>query len=73
MRSAISLKLQSNFNEIALRHGWSPVNVLHIFKTPFLQNTSAWLLLNIFIENVLLDPCKSVKTKKGKTDIRRAN
>ena len=49
-RSAILRKLQSNFIEsnfieIALRHGCFPVNLLHIFKTPFLKNTSGWLLL----------------------------
>ena len=38
-------KLFCNFIEIALRHGCSPVNLLHIFKTPFLKNTSGWLLL----------------------------
>ena len=35
-RSVISIKMQSNFIEIALRHGCSPVNLLHIFRTPFL-------------------------------------
>ena len=45
-RSAISIKLQSNFIEIALRHGCSPVNLLHIFRTPFLTNTSGRLLLH---------------------------
>ena len=44
-RSAISIKLQSNFIEIALRHGYSPVNLLYIFRTPFPRNTSVWLLL----------------------------
>ena len=44
-RSAISIKLQSNFIEIALRHGCSPENLLHIFRTSFLKNTSGWLLL----------------------------
>ena len=44
-RSAISIKLQSNFIEMALRHGCSPVNLLHIFRTPFPRNTSGWLLL----------------------------
>ena len=44
-RSAISIELQSNFFEIALRHGCSPVNLLHIFRTPFPKNTSGWLLL----------------------------
>ena len=37
--------LLSNLIEIALRHGCSPVNLLHIFSTPFLKNTSGWLLL----------------------------
>ena len=48
-RSAISIKLQSNFIEIALRHGYSPVNLLHIFRTLFPGNTSGWLLLYICI------------------------
>ena len=38
-------KLLCNFIEVALRHGCSPVNVLHIFRTPFPKNTSGWLLL----------------------------
>ena len=44
-RSAISIKLLCNFIEITFRHGCSPVNLLHIFRTPFLKNTSGWLLL----------------------------
>ena len=31
----ISLKLQSNFTEITLPHGCSPVKLLHIFRTSF--------------------------------------
>ena len=34
-----------NFNEITLRQGRSPVNLMHIFRTPFLKNTSGLLLL----------------------------
>ena len=30
--------------EITLRHGCSPVNLLHIFTTPFTKNISRWLL-----------------------------
>ena len=41
----ISIKLQSNFIEITLRHGCSPVNLLHIFRTPFPRNASGELLL----------------------------
>ena len=43
----VSIKLQSNFIEIAFRYGCSPVNLLHIFRMPFQQNTSKWLLLVI--------------------------
>ena len=38
-------KLQSNFIEIRLRHGCSPINLLHIFRRTFPKNTSRWLLL----------------------------
>ena len=41
----ISVKLLCSFIEIALRHGCSPVILLHIFRTLFLKNTSWWLLL----------------------------
>ena len=43
---------KSDFNKAAkqfestLWHGCSPVNLLHIFKTPFYKNTSEGLLLN---------------------------
>ena len=33
-------KVARNFIEIALRHGCSPVNLLHIFRTPFPKNTT---------------------------------
>ena len=36
--------------EITLRDGCSPVNLLHILETPFLKNTSGWLLLNVFFD-----------------------
>ena len=44
-QSAISIKLPCNFIEVALRHGCSPVNLLHIFRSPFPKNTSGRLLL----------------------------
>ena len=40
-RSMISIKLQSNFSM------GSPVNLLHIFRTPLYKNTWGELLLNI--------------------------
>ena len=36
----------SNFIEIALQHGYSPTNFLHIFGTSFYNNTSGGLPLN---------------------------
>ena len=38
-RSVISIKLLCKFIEIALRHGCSPVNLLHIFRAPLLKKT----------------------------------
>ena len=35
-RSVVSIKYQSNFIEITPRHGCSSVNLLHIFRAPFL-------------------------------------
>ena len=48
-RSAISIKLQSNFIEIILLHGCFPVYLLHIFRTPFTKNTFGWLLLDMVV------------------------
>ena len=33
------MNLQGNFIEITLRYGCSPVNLLHIFTTPYLRTT----------------------------------
>ena len=46
-RSANWIKLQSNFTEIALWPGCSPVNLLHIFRTSFPKSTSGGLLIEI--------------------------
>ena len=40
------VRFQTNFIEIALRHGCSPVNLLHNFRTPFPKNTSEGLRLS---------------------------
>ena len=50
--SVISIKLLYNFIEIALWHGCSPVNLLHISRTPFLKNTSRRLLLKVLLSRV---------------------
>ena len=61
-RSVISIKLQSNFTEIVLRYGYSPLNLLHIFSKPFIKNTSGWLLLNF--SYFLMDPLEPYFSKK---------
>ena len=53
-RSVISIKLLCNIIEITLRHGCSPVNLLHIFRTPFPRNTSGWLLLWFSARSLLI-------------------
>ena len=53
-RSVTSRKLLCNFIEIALWHGFSPVNLLHMFRTPFYKNTSGRLLLTLIILHPLL-------------------
>ena len=57
---AISIKLKSNFIEITLRHGCSPVNLLHIFKTPmesyfwrFVFNIRAFIEILVLLSNEL--------------------
>ena len=51
--SVISIKLQSNFIEITLRHGSSPVNLLYIFRATFLKNISGGLLL-LFLNHFII-------------------
>ena len=46
-RNVISIKLLCNFIESPIRHGCSPVNLLHILRTPFYKNISRWLLLKV--------------------------
>ena len=60
-QSVISIKLQSNFIETTIWDGWSPVNLLHISRTPFNENTSGRLLLNIVSKSLsrfFLNACR---------------
>ena len=51
-------KLLCNFIEVPLRHGCSPVNLLHNFRKPFFKNTSEDLLLELWLSMLhLLLPC----------------
>ena len=47
------MEICSNCIEIALRHGYSHVNLLHIFRTPFPKSTSWWLLLPMSAWNIV--------------------
>ena len=63
-RSAIYIKLQSNFIDITLRHGRSPVNLPHIFKTPFPRNLLPKVLnapLEVVVDKNTLEPLTSSK------------
>ena len=42
-RSVISIKLLCNFIEITLRHGCSPVNLLHIFRRGPTSNFASYI------------------------------
>ena len=58
---------KGDFNKVAckLRRGCSPVNFLHIFRTPFPRNTSGRLLLNFFRENDVPDSLAKGKDVSG--------
>ena len=46
-RSRIFATQVYNFSKMKLLHGCSPVNLLHIFRTPFTKNTSEGLCLRL--------------------------
>ena len=49
IHAEVGFQQSCNFIGIALRHGCSRVNLLHIFRTPFPRNTSGWLLLSYYL------------------------
>ena len=65
-----NVALHCIFIEIILPHGCSPVNLQHIFRTPFPQNTSGRLLLriNYRLPEATIDTLESW-TKPFKTEI----
>ena len=64
----ITIKLQSNLFEITLRHVRSPVNLLHIFRTPFPKNTYGGLasdMWKIVLEHSAGSVDRSLQRKKS--------
>ena len=59
-RNLISIKLQSNFIEVTLRHGYSPVNSRQIFRTSCSQSTSGRLLLKKNSAHEIISSIKSL-------------
>ena len=49
-RGVFKKRCTENMQQI-YRHGCSPVNLLHIFRTPFPSNTSEWLL-QVILKNI---------------------
>ena len=62
-RSAILIKLESNIIETTLRHGCSPVNLLHILWIPFVKINSGRLLLMNVVYRLTLNTTKSIDKK----------
>ena len=51
-RCVIPARFLCKFIEFSFWHGHSPVNLQHIFRTPFPKNTSGWLLLYPLLRGV---------------------
>ena len=47
IRNSLNKAKQGNFIKIALRHGHSPVNLLHTFRILFTKNTSLWVAASV--------------------------
>ena len=66
-RRVISIKLLCNSIEITLRHGFSPVNLLHIFRTSLYKNTSGGLFICQTYLNIVHKTLITYKFILGKT------
>ena len=54
-----------DFKKVA-KHGCSPLNLLHIFRTPFLKNTCGQLLLSILALDRVLNMSLSLTFETSK-------
>ena len=59
-----------NFIEITIRDGCSPLNLLHIFRTPFPKNTSGGMLLKVIkrVLNTFLNLIQIVSNCSGNVE-----
>ena len=60
-RSVILKILPCSFIKIAFNHGCSPVNLLHIFKTPLPKNTLGRLLLFRIVVHKFITQANGIK------------
>ena len=58
--------LKSNFIEITLQHGCSSVNLLHVFRTPFLKNTSGQLILVLLLVFTVIPKYKTSRDNNSR-------
>ena len=72
-QNVISVKLPRNFIEVTLRHGFSRVNLLHIYRTTFLKNTYGWLLLTFRRGRCRPPECCSLSEKETMERIKLYN
>ena len=56
--------LKCDLNKVT-KHGFSPVNLLYIFRSPFPENISGWMLLLLQITFSFLTPSKSLFKYRG--------
>ena len=63
VKSLLKSHFGSNFTEIILSHGCSPVNLLHIFRVPFPMNTSGQLVLKLSDSIMIMLQAKSLQLK----------
>ena len=69
-QSVVSIKLHSNFIEVTLWHGCSPVNLVHISRTIFYKNTYGELLLEaiyVFMFRICNEAKQKSSNKNGQS------
>ena len=68
-----SIKLLFNLIEITRRHGFSPANLFHIFRTSFYKNISGGMLLNDGLNIVSVMHYEDITEKTEVVDLENIN